>query len=136
MSDLYGFVIYLESVQILCIFQVECVRVLWTKRAQHKTRSLSTHRGEKFPYPDIKNQSRSTQIFQSRRISLIEISLRDLIIKSSRDTHHHSASHILYERMKSSRDSLIKSSRDVSSYSHIHRHLDEIMLSYVHTHRD
>ena len=49
---------------------------------------------------------------------LFEISLRDLIIKSSRDTHHHSASHILLCVSESSRDSLIKSSRDMSSYSH------------------
>ena len=50
---------------------------------------------------------------------LIEISLRDLIIKSSRDTHHHSASHILLCVSETSRDCLKRSSRDLSSYAHM-----------------
>ena len=77
MSDLYGLVIYLESVEILCIFQVECVRVLWAQRAQHEIGSLSTHRGEIFPYPDIKNLVETYAILIISLVCLIEICVRD-----------------------------------------------------------
>ena len=60
----------------------------------------------------------------------------EISTQSSRDTHHHSTSHILYDHKKASRDSLIKSSRDLSAYAHTYRHLVENVLSYVHTHRD
>ena len=54
MRDLYGLVIYLESILNQGIILIECVRVLLGQRAQHEIGSLSTHRGEIFPYPDIK----------------------------------------------------------------------------------
>ena len=65
---------------------MECARLLWTKRAYHKTGGLSTSRAEKSRNPD-KKTSRDCR----------ETSSRDTLIKSSRDSHHHSLSHILYE---------------------------------------
>ena len=65
---------------------MECARLLWTQRAYHKTGSLSTSRAEKSRNPD-KKTSRDCR----------ETSSRDILIKSSRDSHHHSLSHILYE---------------------------------------
>ena len=65
---------------------MECAEVLWTKRAYHKTGGLSTQRAEKSRNPD-KKTSRDCR----------ETSSRDILIKSSRDSHHHSLSHILYE---------------------------------------
>ena len=77
---------------------MECAEVLWTKRAQHKTGDLSTQRA-KIRNPHIKS-SRDLIIFPSRDShkfskNLVENILS--IIKSSRDSHHHSLSHILYE---------------------------------------
>ena len=64
--------------------------------------------GRKNPDTHTKNQSRFDRIFQSRiwQQKLVEIltqshkSSRDLIIRTRRDTHHHSSSHILYEYRK------------------------------------
>ena len=121
MRDLYGLVIYLESILNQGIILIECVRVLWTQRAQHEIGSLSTHRGEIFPYPDIKIQSRITQIFQSR--------LTRLMCESSRDSHNKIQSRcsssfcISYIIMciRTSRDCQLESSRD---YQHMHTQVD------------
>ena len=143
-------VICIESVGILGELSVEsrckCVRVLWAKRAQHKIGSLSTHRAEIFPYPDIKNLVETSAILQSSLVSLIEISLRDLIIKSSRDTHHHSASHILYVYQKLveilSMDLVetchhmhthIASRRDICYHMYIHFEIHTLSCISVHT---
>ena len=80
---------------------MECARLLWTKRAYHKTGGLSTQRAKISGNPHIKS-SRGLIRFSSRDShkfseNLVEIPTH--IIKSSRDSHHHSSSHILYVNM-------------------------------------
>ena len=88
---------------------MECARLLWTKRAYHKTGGLSTQRAEISGNPHIKSSR-----------GLIRFSSRDTLIKSSRDSHHHSLSHILYEHtnLVETCHIIISSSRDVCIYSY------------------
>ena len=77
---------------------MECARLLWTKRAYHKTGGLSTQRAEIFGNPHIKS-SRGLIRFSSRDTHKFSENLVETyhhLIKSSRDSHHHSSSHILY----------------------------------------
>ena len=78
---------------------MECAEVLWTQRAYHKTGDLSTQRAKISGNPHIKS-SRDLIRFSSRdshKFSEKLVEIYHSIIKSSRDSHHHSLSHILYE---------------------------------------
>ena len=78
---------------------MECARLLWTQRAYHKTGGLSTQRAEISVNPHIKS-SRGLINFSSRdthNSQRIQSRYIIILIKSSRDSHHHSLSHILYE---------------------------------------
>ena len=102
---------------------MECAEVLWTKRAYHKTGGLSTQRAEISGNPHIKS-SRGLIRFSSRDTHNISENLVEIyhhLIKSSRDSHHHSLSHILYEHTN-----LVET--PASSY-----HLVE-MCAYAHIH--
>ena len=77
---------------------MECAEVLWVKRAYHKTGDLSTQRAKISGNPHIKS-SRGLIRFSSRDTHKFSKNLVEIythIIKSSRDSHHHSSSHILY----------------------------------------
>ena len=80
MRDLYGLVIQLESILNQGIILIECVRVLWTQRAQHKIGSLSTHRAEILPNPDIKIQSRFVRDLCSRLFEILSSNLVEILI--------------------------------------------------------
>ena len=123
MSNLY--VICIECVwnthwicDWICWVIVDLASVAWERGFVNPT-------GGNFPKSWHKKSSRD--ICNSHHKScksqqdLFEISLRDFIIKSSRDTHHHSASHISLCVSESSREYLITSSRD---YQHIHTYID------------
>ena len=88
---------------------MECARVLWTKRAYHKTGGLSTQRAEISGNPHIKSSR-----------GLIRFSSRDTLIKSSRDSHHHSYTLIVrdYQNLVESATSSYTSSRDVCIYTY------------------
>jgi len=71
---------------------MECAEVLWTKRAYHKTGGLSTQRAKISENPHIKTSrdlirfsSRDSHQFSEKLVEYILI-----LIKSSRDSHHHS----------------------------------------------
>ena len=77
---------------------MECEEVLWVKRAYHKTGDLSTQRAKISGNPHIKS-SRGLIRFSSREYSQFSKNLVETYHhshKSSRDSHHHSSSHILY----------------------------------------
>ena len=78
---------------------MECAEVLWVQRAYHKTGSLSTQRAKISGNPHIKS-SRGLIRFSSRdthKFSKNLVEIYQHLIKSSRDSHHHSSSHILHE---------------------------------------
>ena len=101
---------------------MECAEVLWTKRAQHKTGGLSTQRAEIFGNPHIKS-SRDLIRFSSREYSQFSENLVEIyhhLIKSSRDSHHHSIlSYIEIIRIQSRRATCIQT----SLYHHIHTYM-------------
>ena len=101
---------------------MECARLLWTKRAYHKTGGLSTQRAEISGNPHIKS-SRGLIRFSSREYSQFSKNLVETyhhLIKASRDSHHHSLSHILYEHtnLVETCHIIISSSRDVCIYTY------------------
>ena len=78
---------------------MECAEVLWVQRAYHKTGDLSTQRAKISGNPHIKS-SRGLIRFSSRdthKFSKNLVEIYHILIKSSRDSHHHSSSHILHE---------------------------------------
>ena len=106
----YKWVFYIVRQSVLnpyrmCLDVVDLASVAWRRE---------------FVNPTGGNFWKSTHKNLVETYNFFEIWVRDIIIKSSRDTHHHSTSHILYDHKKASRDSLIKSSRDLSAYAHIH----------------
>ena len=111
---------------------MECAEVLWTQRAYHKTGGLSTQRAEISGNPHIKS-SRGLIRFSSREYSQFSKNLVEIhthIIKSSRDSHHHSSSHILYVNMnlvETPAHSYIIQSRCV----HIHIYLTHALDSCI-----
>ena len=115
MSVLYRLVICLESVGILsrmCLGYVYLASVAWRGRfvnPQGRNFSISTH----------KNLVETYAILIISLASLIEISHRDSLHESSRDSHHHSTSHILYEHRNLVEIYTFSSRRDLSAYTHI-----------------
>ena len=111
---------------------MECAEVLWTQRAQHKTGGLSTQRAKISGNPHIKT-SRDLIRFSSREYSQFSENLVEIyhhLIKSSRDSHHHSIlSYIEIIRIQSRVPHMF-------SYPHIRCISSRYMLSYVHTLRD
>ena len=88
---------------------IECARLLWTKRAYHKTGGLSTQRAEISGNPHIKSSR-----------GLIRFSSRDTLIKSSRDSQHHSYTLKLVEIVRTSRDTRISYHLvEMCAYTHI-----------------
>ena len=93
---------------------MECARLLWTKRAYHKTGGLSTQRAEKSRNPD-KKTSRDTYKFSENLVETYHHSH-----KSSRDSHHHSIlSYIEIIRIQSRLHTCIQT----SLYHHIHTYI-------------
>ena len=109
---------------------MECAEVLWTKRAYHKTGGLSTQRAKISGNPHIKS-SRVLIRFSSREYSQFSKNLVEIyhhLIKSSRDSHHHSYT-LIHSRLS-------ESSRECHICSHIHTYVasrrDTCYHMYIH----
>ena len=100
--------IWFRNLFIICRYSGQNVSGCCGLSERSIRRAVCQPNGRKNPDTHTKNQSRFDRNFQSRiwQQKLVEIltlshkSSRDLIIRTRRDTHHHSSSHILYVNQK------------------------------------